>query len=128
MMYIVKENFKDETNNHIYKKDDIFPFEESVITDERINELSTIKNKIGKILIEESDYKNLTENQLIAYSKLLNIDISNLIVSKIVEMEDSKKLEELKKTAINMKVEFDENVSIEELEKLISKKEKGNTK
>lgn len=54
--YIVVYNkgFKDlEDNEHIYKKGDIYPREGLKPTKKRINELSSEKNKIGKVLIEK---------------------------------------------------------------------------
>lgn len=54
--YIVIHNkgFKDlEDNNHIYRKGDIYPREGLEPTKKRIKELSSEKNKIGKILIQK---------------------------------------------------------------------------
>ena len=53
--YRVINSFKDlEDNNHIYIKDkDIYPREGLEPTKKRIKELTTEKNKIGKVLIEE---------------------------------------------------------------------------
>lgn len=54
MPYKVIYPFKDlEDNNHIYKIDDKFPFDDKEISKKRIKELSSTKNKIGKRLIEE---------------------------------------------------------------------------
>ena len=53
--YRVINSFKDlEDNNHIYIKDkDIYPREGLEPTKKRIKELTSTKNKIGKVLIEE---------------------------------------------------------------------------
>ncbi len=56
--YRVVYNFKDlEDNNHVYLKDvkgkDIYPREGLKPSKVRIKELSTTKNKLGKILIEK---------------------------------------------------------------------------
>jgi hypothetical protein len=57
MAYKVIEKFKDlKDNDHIYEVDDIYPREDIKLEDipqKRIKELTTKKNKIGKILIEE---------------------------------------------------------------------------
>lgn len=45
-------DMKDETK-HVYKKGDIFPFDNRTISQKRIKELSTENNKIGVPLIEE---------------------------------------------------------------------------
>ena len=61
--YIVVYNkgFKDlEDNEHIYKKGDIYPREGLKPTKKRINELSSEKNKIGKVLIEKVEDKGKT--------------------------------------------------------------------
>ena len=53
--YRVINSFKDlEDNNNIYIKDkDIYPREGLEPTKKRIKELTSTKNKIGKVLIEE---------------------------------------------------------------------------
>lgn len=55
MVYKVIEKFKDlKDNDHIYEVDDIYPREDIKLEDipqKRIKELTTKKNKIGKILI-----------------------------------------------------------------------------
>jgi hypothetical protein len=55
--YIVVHDFRDlKDNNAIYFKGDIYPKGDDVVVDEqRIKELSTTKNKIGKVLIKEQD-------------------------------------------------------------------------
>ena len=67
--YIVIHNkgFKDlEDNNHIYKKGDTYPREGLEPIKKRIKELSSEKNKIGKILIQKVEVdeteKEETEN------------------------------------------------------------------
>lgn len=50
---VVYKAFKDfEDNEHLYKKGDTYPREGLKPTKKRIKELSSDKNKIGKILIE----------------------------------------------------------------------------
>jgi hypothetical protein len=53
--YIVVHDFKDlKDNNTIYIKGDIYPKgDDIVVDDQRIKELSSTKNKIGKVLIKE---------------------------------------------------------------------------
>lgn len=57
MVYKVIEKFKDlKDNDHIYEVNDIYPRKDIKLEDipqKRIKELTTKKNKIGKILIEE---------------------------------------------------------------------------
>lgn len=51
---VIYSRFKDlKDNNHIYKKGDIYPREGLKPTKERIKELSSKKNKIGKVLIQK---------------------------------------------------------------------------
>ena len=61
--YRVINSFKDlEDNNHIYIKDkDIYPREGLEPTKKRIKELTTNKNKIGKVLIEKIEESNSVE-------------------------------------------------------------------
>lgn len=52
----VIHRFKDlQDNNHIYKVGDIYPREGLEPTKKRIKELSTDKNKIGKVLIRKKE-------------------------------------------------------------------------
>lgn len=55
--YVVVEDFKDlKDNDFIYTKDDPYPREGNQnVTEERIQELSTIKNKRNRVLIREQD-------------------------------------------------------------------------
>lgn len=53
-MYIVKEKFRDLTDNHIYEKYDKFPFDDRKVSEKRIKELTSKKNKLKKTLIEFS--------------------------------------------------------------------------
>ncbi len=56
--YIVVHNFKDlEDNEHLYlvSRNDIYPREGLKPTKARIKELTSEKNKIGKILIKKID-------------------------------------------------------------------------
>ena len=67
MSYIVIHKFKDlEDNNHIYKVGDIYPREginPEDVKEKRIKMLTTKKNKIGEILIQENaEEENNTEN------------------------------------------------------------------
>ena len=63
--YRVINSFKDlEDNNNIYIKDkDIYPREGLEPTKKRIKELTSTKNKIGKVLIEEikTEETNISE-------------------------------------------------------------------
>lgn len=54
--YKVIFKFKDlQDNNHRYKVGDIYPREGLEVSQKRIDELSSYKNKIGKQLIKERD-------------------------------------------------------------------------
>ena len=63
--YRVINSFKDlEDNNHIYIKDkDIYPREGLEPTKKRIKELTSTKNKIGKVLIEKIEEEELENNE-----------------------------------------------------------------
>ena len=65
MVYKVIHKFKDlKDNDYIYKVGDIYPHEGVKIEDvakSRIKELSSMKNKIGEVLIEEE--KETTEEK-----------------------------------------------------------------
>lgn len=51
--YKVVHKFKDlQDNGHIYNVGDIYPRQNVVVSKERIDELKTAKNKIGKPLIK----------------------------------------------------------------------------
>ncbi|MDE5054901.1 hypothetical protein NDK25_22050 [Niallia taxi] len=55
--YVVVHDFKDlKDGNTIYIKGDIYPRRaDAVVEEDRINELASIKNNIGKVLIKEQD-------------------------------------------------------------------------
>lgn len=63
--YRVINSFKDlEDNNHIYiKNKDIYPREGLEPTKKRIKELTSTKNKIGKVLIEKIEDEELENNE-----------------------------------------------------------------
>lgn len=63
--YRVINSFKDlEDNNHIYIKDkDIYPREGLEPTKKRIKELTSTKNKIGKVLIKKIEEEELENNE-----------------------------------------------------------------
>ncbi len=51
---VIYEQFEDlKDNRYLYKKGDIYPREGLKPTKKRIEELSTDKNKIGKVLIKK---------------------------------------------------------------------------
>ena len=59
---VVYEKFKDlEDNDYIYKKGDIYPREGLEPSKKRIKELSSDKNKIGKVLIQKVEEEKATE-------------------------------------------------------------------
>lgn len=58
MKYIVVERFKDlQDKDRIYEVGDKFPATKRKVSDERIKELSSTNNKIGKVLIEAVEEK-----------------------------------------------------------------------
>ena len=122
-MYIVENSFIDkEDNDHLYRKDQLYPYTNKEISEKRINELSTTKNNINKILIKECSINDLTENQIIEYAKIMNVDIKEILMQELTKLLDDKNNKELKKLkdkARKEKITFDENITLEELKKLI---------
>ena len=54
--YIVVHDFKDLQDGTIYIKGDIYPRKaDAVVNEERVKELSSTKNKIGSVLIQEQE-------------------------------------------------------------------------
>lgn len=92
-VFIVRENFKDKKTKIDYKKDDLYNSEES--DSKRIEELSSNKNDMKRILIEEKDLTELTVSQLVQYAEIKNIDIKTSILNGISNFnknnEDSEK-------------------------------------
>ena len=63
-MYKVIYKFADlQDKNHVYEVGDVFPREGKEVTDERIAELASVNNKIGKTLIKASDTAQKTEDE-----------------------------------------------------------------
>ena len=67
MAYKVIKKFKDlKDNDHIYEVNDIYPGEDIKLEDisqKRIKELTTKRNKIGEILIEEIKEKSAEKTE-----------------------------------------------------------------
>ena len=85
-MFVVKEKFRDSITNHDYKTGKIYPYNQDTISKERIKELSTKKNKPGKIMIEERKLEDLSEDQVIEYSRIIGIDIRETLINAINEI------------------------------------------
>lgn len=64
--YKVVHSFKDlEDNNHIYiKNKDIYPRDGLEATKKRIKELTSNKNKVGKVLIEKLEEPEVVETEI----------------------------------------------------------------
>lgn len=61
---VIYDIWKDlEDNNYIYKKGDIYPREGLEPTKKRINELSSKKNKIGEVLIQKIEKKEVQDKE-----------------------------------------------------------------
>ncbi len=83
---IVIDDFMDlSDNNHIYKKGDLFPFENKVVEEDRVNELSSSNNKRNKKLIKQVKLNRLTEKQLLEYAMILGLDVRKPILAAILE-------------------------------------------
>ena len=67
----------------------MYPFEKKEISKDRINELSSSKNKQKKILIKEIDsLVELNINQLIEYAKIEKIDLRDAVLEEINSKTD----------------------------------------
>ena len=54
MKYVVIERFRDlQDNEHVYEVGDKFPHSSKRVKKERLEELKTVNNRIGKPLIQE---------------------------------------------------------------------------
>lgn len=63
-MYTVIYRFSDlQDHNHVYDVGDIYPREGSDPKLERIRELASVNNKIGKVLIEEIKEEPIVEEE-----------------------------------------------------------------
>lgn len=120
-MFKVIKDFTDlEDNNHLYSKGDIFPFEKKEIKAERIDELTSKKNKRKTVLIKLAELKDFEVDALFKYAKAC-IDVKSLLIEAL---NDEKNIEELKQKATEMGINYDENISVQELQKLIDTAEK----
>lgn len=87
---VVLDDFTDlKDNNHIYKKDSLFPFENKVVEEDRIEELSSSKNKRNKKLIKQVKISKLNEKQLLEYAMILGIDIRKVILDAILATDNA---------------------------------------
>ena len=83
-MYIVINEFTDlKDNKHKYNKNDIYPYEDEDVDDDRLLELSSTNNLQKKELIKQINFDDLTEEQLIQYAKIKKIKIKKVIQESI---------------------------------------------
>lgn len=62
---VIYKIFKDlEDNDYIYKKGDIYPREGLEVSQKRIKELASNKNKIGEVLIKKMQVENIPEENI----------------------------------------------------------------
>lgn len=62
---VIYKIFKDlEDNDYIYKKGDIYPREGLEVSQKRIKELASNKNKIGEVLIKKMQLENIPEENI----------------------------------------------------------------
>ncbi len=72
MFKVIKE-FRDlKDNNYIYRINDIYPYDNKEVSSERIQELASKKNLIGKNLI-----KQLKKNELVELVEKLNLVVDD---------------------------------------------------
>lgn len=126
-MYIVVNKFKDlEDNEYLYDVGKVYPHEKKDVKEERIKELSTKKNKLKKVLIKEVDISDLNQEQLCEVATIEGIDLKMLILEKLNaadnEVNDNQKLKEVQEKAKGLGIEFSNDMSVEELNKLVEKK------
>lgn len=118
-MYVVINKFKDLKDNHLYEKDAIYPYKKKKVDQERLDELMGSNNKLKKSLIKEASIDELTDSQLIEYATIEGIDLR----SYILDVVNTTELEKLKKKAKKLKIEFNDDITLEELTSLIVEKE-----
>lgn len=128
-MYIVVNKFKDlEDNEYLYDVGKVYPHEKKDVKEERIKELSTKKNTLKKVLIKEVDISDLNQDQLCEVATIEGIDLKMLILEKLNaadnEVNDNQKLKEIQEKAKDLGIEFSNDMSVEELNKLVEKKSK----
>ena len=128
-MYIVVNKFKDlEDNEYLYDDGKVYPHEKKDVKEERIKELSTKKNKLKKVLIKEVDISDIDQEQLCEVDMIEGIDLSVLILERLnsadEKTEDNQELKEVQEKATELGIEFSNDMSVEELNKLIEEKTK----
>ena len=134
MYKVIYEEFRDleDQNEHVYSKGDEFPYDKREISENRLEELSTNNNKIGVVLIElienKSEDNDLSKKKSLELKEIANgLGVSfeptvlkaDLIELIKLEYEKIAKFEEIRKIAINLGIDLSENLTIEEIEKLI---------
>lgn len=130
-MYIVVNKFEDlEDNKYLYNVGKIYPHEKRDISEKRIKELSSKENKLKKVLIKEVDILELSQEQLCEVATIEGIDLKKLILAKLTsednKVSDDKKIKEVQRKAKKLGIEFSNDMSIEELNKLIEENSKAN--
>lgn len=125
---VVIDDFTDlKDNNHIYRKGNLFPFENKIVEEDRIEELSSSKNKRNKKLIKQVKINKLTENQLLEYAMILGIDIRKTLLTAILENVNTDLSDvDLKQTNENPDDEANGNTSDENADSKENNKEEVN--
>ena len=109
-MYIVRENFLDLETNHKYKLGQIFPFNNKTVEEDRLKELSSTKNKLGKVLISKiTSLEELTEVQLLEYIKIIGLDTKKILLDGINKIESIENNSNLKMNKNDEKVAKEQN-------------------
>ena len=121
-MYIVVNKFKDlEDNDYLYDVGKVYPHEKKDVSEDRIKELSSKKNKLKKVLIKEVDISDLNTEQLCEVAMIEGVDLSALILEKLNSVdektEDNQELKEVQEKATELGIEFSNDMSVEELNK-----------
>ena len=118
-MHVAIDKFRDLKDNHLYVKGDLYPYKKKKIDQERLEELIGSDNKLNKPLIKEVNITELTDSQLIEYAVIEGIDLKSYILDVI----NTTDLERLKKKAKKLKIDFNDDTTLEELTSLIVEKE-----
>lgn len=116
------KTFQDLTNDHIYVEGDKFPFDDSYVEKERLEELLSKNNKIGKKLIRPKFLEDCDVDELKEIANKFQIEIIGEEKEKIIAILKAAKKEaaDIKKKLSSKNISFEENATFLELKTLIT--------
>lgn len=117
------KKFRDLTNDHVYNEGDKFPFDDSEVGTDRLNELLSKKNKIGKKLIRPKFLEDCDIDELKELASKFQIEVAEeteeILIDALKKAREEAK--SFKKILTSKNIPFEDNATLPELKTLVEK-------